>query len=151
VSVRLRGATTASLILELADLDAFVADPADGADVVGGIDEPSWGYRPFVDGRVVVTRTEEGRSIVVSATVRVDDDLVAVTMSTTLPDRGTARRRWRVAQGWTVVVGGRRRTATVGRRDALRSVTSFEPSGAHSLSDRIRVVRTFLRFLRQRS
>ena len=51
--------------------------PGRGADVVGGIDVPAWGYRPFVDGRVVVTRTDEGRSIVVSATVRVGDDLVA--------------------------------------------------------------------------
>ena len=38
---------------------------------------------------------------------------------------------------------------TVGRRDALRVVTSFEPSGAHSLGDRWRVARTFTRFLRQ--
>ena len=94
LSVRLSGAVGASLILELADLDAFVADPGGGADVVGGIDVPAWGYRPFVDGRVVVTPTDEGRSIVVSATVRVGDDLVAVTMSTTLPDRGMGRRRW---------------------------------------------------------
>ena len=26
--------------------------PGGGADVVGGIDVPAWGYRPFVDGRV---------------------------------------------------------------------------------------------------
>ncbi|MET0525003.1 MAG: patatin-like phospholipase family protein [Nocardioides sp.] len=147
LSVRLSGAVGASLILELADLDAFVADPA-GADVIGGIDAPAWGYRPFVDGRVGVTRTDEGRSIVVSATVRVGDDVVPVTMATTLPDRGMGRRRWRVARQWTIVVGDRQGTARVGRRDALRVVTSFEPSGAHSLGDRWRVARTFTRFLR---
>ncbi|MET0325686.1 MAG: patatin-like phospholipase family protein, partial [Ilumatobacteraceae bacterium] len=60
VSVRLRGAVAVSFVLELADLDAFVADPGGGADVVGAVAGPAWGYRPFVDGRVVVTRTDEG-------------------------------------------------------------------------------------------
>ena len=99
------------LILELADLDAFVADPARAPTSSAASTLPAWGYRPFVDGRVVVTRTDEGRSIVVSATVRVGDDVVAVTMATTLPDRGMGRRRWRVARQWTIVVGDRQGTA----------------------------------------
>jgi hypothetical protein len=148
VSVRLRGAVNASLILELADLEAFVVDPAGGADVVGAVDGSPWGYRPFVDGRVTVTPSAEGRSIVVTATIRIDADLVAVTMTTTLPDRGTGRRRWHVARRWTVVVGDRRTVATVGRREALRVITSFEPSGAHSLADRWRAARTFTRLIR---
>ena len=56
-----RNRFVASTIIEVSDLRRFVADPAKGVDVVGGIDSPEWGYRPFVDGSATVTAGDAGR------------------------------------------------------------------------------------------
>ncbi len=95
ISLRMRGSFfsprgdrsrfVASTIIEVSDLQAFVADPAKGVDVVGGIDSPEWGYRPFVGGSATVTAGDAGRMVQLEATIRVDDEDVRIVMSTTLP------------------------------------------------------------------
>jgi hypothetical protein len=50
-----RSRFVASTTIEVSDVQRFVADPAEGVGVVGGIDSPAWGYRPFVDGSATVT------------------------------------------------------------------------------------------------
>jgi NTE family protein len=149
-----RSRFVASTIIEVSDLREFVADPAKGVDLVGGIDSPEWGYRPFVGGSAAVTEVDAGRSVELEATIRVDDEDVRIVMSTTLPKGAGTRARWRAMRTWTITVfaanGGGAGTARLTRLDALRVLYMFEPSGAHTLSDRVRALRMMVGFLRAR-
>jgi hypothetical protein len=142
------GRFVASAIVEVSDLRAFVADPARGVDVVGGIDSSAWGYRPFVRGSATVTTAGAGRTVEIDATVRVGGDDVRLVMSSKLPS-GSFRS---AARSWSVDVGGGGHdtsgTAHLSNGDALRTLYTFEPSGAHTLADRLRAVRTMARFVR---
>ena len=135
-------------------MQRFVADPAEGVGVVGGIDSPAWGYRPFVDGSATVTAGDAGRTVRLEATIRVDDEDVRVVMSTTLPTRSASGSFWRAIRKWSVTVfgadGGGSGTAQLTRLDALRVLYMFEPSGAHTLSDRVRALRMMAGFVRAR-
>ncbi|MGH9133950.1 MAG: patatin-like phospholipase family protein [Ilumatobacteraceae bacterium] len=164
ISLRLRGSVSgpagrrhrlvASTIIEVADLRAFVDRPATGVDAVGGIDSSVWGYRPFVSGSVAVTDGEAGRLVELAATVRVDGEPVQIVISTTVPARSARRWRWRAARDWSIsLVGADGRdsgTARLATRDALRVLYMFEPSGAHTLTDRVRALRMMVGFLRTR-
>ena len=101
-----RSRFVASTIIEMSDLQAFVADPARGVDVVGGIDSPEWGYRPFVSGSATVTAGDAGRLVQLEATIRIDDEDVRIVMSTTLPKGSGSRSRWRAIRTWSVTVFG---------------------------------------------
>lgn len=162
ISLRVRGSLAdgrppfvASVILELSDLRAFVADPTAGVDVVGGFDIAGWGYRPFTGGTATVTAVDGGRLVEIEATIRVDDENVRVVMSAILPNRGASRSRLDAMRTWSVTVfatdGGGSGTAHLTRRDALRVLYMFEPSGAHTLWDRVRAARTMARFIRARA
>jgi len=162
ISLRLRGSIAAShgersrfvasTIIEVSDLRAFVADPAKGVDLVGGIDTPEWGYRPFVDGSATVTEIDAGRRVELEATFRVDGRDLRIVMSTTLPK--APESWWRAHRTWTITVhdanAGGSGTAELTRLDALRVLYMFEPSGAHTLSDRVRALRMMTRFVRDR-
>ena len=162
ISLRVRGSIStphgdrsrfvASTIIEVSDLQAFVDDPAKGVDIVGGIDTPRWGYRPFVGGSATVTAVEAGRLVEIEATIRVDDEDVRIVMSTTLPHPSASRSCWRALRTWSVTVfggsGGGSGAARLTRLDALRVLYMFEPSGAHTLSDRIRALRMMVGFVR---
>lgn len=159
ISVRARGPfganaeqLVASTIIEVSDLSAFLADPASGVGVVGGIDTAAWGYRPFIGGTVTVSAVDAGRLVELDATIRVDDQNVRFVMSTTLPKGGSAIACWRAMQTWSITVfadaGGGSGTARMTRRDAWRALYMFEPSGAHTLWDRVRAVRMMTRFVR---
>ena len=164
ISLRLRGTMStprsdrsrfvASAVIEVSDLQAFVADPAKGVDVVGGIDSPEWGYRPFVGGSATVTAVDAGRMVQIEATIRVDDEDVRIVMSTTLPTRSASGSCWTAARTWSVAVSGAHGVgsgaAQLTRLDALRILYMFEPSGAHTLSDRVRALKTMVGFVRAR-
>jgi hypothetical protein len=144
----------ASTTIEVSDLREFVADPAKGVDVVGAIDSAEWGYRPFARGSAAVTDGDGGRLITLEATFHVDGEDVQVEMSTTLPARSASGWRWRAGRSWSVTVvgpdGRASGTARLTRRDALRIVYLFEPSGAHTLSDRVRALKMMAGFARGR-
>ncbi len=159
ISLRVRGSISggrkrfvASTIIEVSDLGAFVADPARGVEVVGGIESAEWGYRPFVGGSATVTAVDDGRLVELEATIRVDDENVRFVMSTILPNGAGSRSCWRAIRNWSITVfaadGGGSGTAYLSRRDAFRALYMFEPSGAHTLSDRLRAVRMMARFVR---
>jgi hypothetical protein len=159
ISLRVRGSIAGgrerlvvSTIIEVSDLGAFVVEPANGVDVVGAIDSAEWGYRPFVGGSVTVTAVDAGRLIEMEATIRVDDENVRFVMSTTLPNGASWRSCLRAMRTWSITIfaanGGGSGTAHLTRLDALRALYMFEPSGAHTLSDRVRAVRTMARFIR---
>jgi len=164
LSLRLRGSISAtsgsrtrfvaSTTIEISDLGEFVADPAKGVDVVGAIDNAEWGYRPFARGSAAVTDGDGGRLIELDATIHVDGEDVQVVMSTTLPARPASGWRWRAGRNWSVDVvtpdGRGSGTAHLTRRDALRIIYLFEPSGAHTLSDRVRALRLMAGFMRAR-
>ena len=136
----------------MSDLDAFLADPARGVEVVGGIDTAEWGYRPFVGGSLTVTAVDAGRLVELEATIRVDDQNIRFVMSTMLPKGAASMSCWRAIRTWSITVfaadGGGSGTAELTRRDAFRVLYMFEPSGAHTLSDRVRAVRMMARFVR---
>ena len=164
ISLRMRGTIStprgdrsrfvASTIIEVSDLQAFVADPARGVDVVGGIDSPEWGYRPFVGGSATVTagrrgpvgpaRSDHPRRRRRRADRDVDD----------AAQGAVSRSCWRAIRTWSVTVfgadGGGSGTAQLTRLDALRVLYMFEPSGAHTLSDRVRALRMMAGFVRAR-
>ncbi len=159
ISLRMRGTFggarhdfVASMIVEVSDLAAFEADPAMGVAVVGGIETAEWGYRPYVGGTVTVTAVDAGRLVEVDATIRVDGENIRVVMSTTLPSGGSSMSCLRAMRSWSITLfaadGGGSGTAQMARGDGLRALYLFEPSGAHTLSDRVRAVRTMARFLR---
>ena len=164
ISLRVRGSIStpygdrsrfvASTIVEVSDLQAFVADPAKGVGVVGGIDTPKWGYRPFVGGSATVTAVDAGRLVEIEATIRVDDEDVRIVMSTTLPNTSASGSWWCAIRKWSVTVsganGGGSGTAQLTRLDALRVLYMFEPSGAHTLSDRVCALRMMAGFVRAR-
>lgn len=161
ISLRVRGSISggrerfvASTIIEVSDLRAFVADPAKGVDVVGGIHSAEWGYRPFVGGSATVTAVDAGRLVELETTIRVDDENVRFVMSTTLPKGAASRSCWCAMREWSITVlaanGGGSGTAHLTRLDALRALYLFEPSGAHTLSDRVRAARMMARFIRSR-
>jgi NTE family protein len=164
LSVRLRGSISgtsgdrtrfvASTTIEVADLREFVADPAKGVEFVGAIDTTEWGYRPFARGSAAVTDGDAGRLIELDATIHVDGEDVQVVMSTTLPARSAPGGRWRAGRSWSVTFvtpdGRASGTAHLTRRDALRIVYLFEPSGAHTLSDRVRALKMMAGFVRAR-
>ena len=164
ISLRVRGSIStphgdrsrfvASTIVEVSDLQAFVADPAKGVDIVGGIDTPRWGYRPFVGGSATVTAVDAGRLVEIEATIRVDDEDVRIVMSTTLPNTSASGSWWCAIRKWSVTVsganGGGSGTGQLTRLDALRALYMFEPSGAHTLSDRVRALRMMAGFVRSR-
>ena len=159
ISLRMRGSFgnegqpfVASMIVEVSDLKAFLGDPRTGVDVVGGIDTADWGYRPFVGGTATVAPADGGRMLELEATVRVDGENVRLVMSTNLPSAGSARSCLAALQTWSITVfaatGGGSGTAQMSRRDRLRVLYMFEPSGAHTLSDRVRALRMMRRFIR---
>jgi len=159
ISLRARGSfgdggnrLVASTIIEVSDLNAFVANPARGVGVVGGIETPEWGYRPFVGGSVTVTAVDAGRLVELDATIRVEDENVRFAMSTILPKGGSSRSFWRAIRTWSFTVfaanGGGSGTAHLTGLDALRVLYMFEPSGAHTLSDRLRALVMMARFVR---
>ena len=159
ISLRARGSfggggnrLVASTIIEVADLSEFVADPGRGVGVVGGIETSDWGYRPFVGGSVTVTAVDAGRLVELDATIRVDDENARFVMSTILPKGGSSRSCWRAIRTWSFTVfaanGGGSGTAHLTGLDALRVLYMFEPSGAHTLSDRLRALLMMARFVR---
>jgi hypothetical protein len=159
ISLRARGSfggggnrLVASTIIEVSDLRAFLADPERGVGVVGGIDTAEWGYRPFAGGSVTVTTVDAGRLVEREATIRVDRENVRFVMSTILPKGGSSIACWRAIRTWSFTVfaadGGGSGTAHLTRLDALRVLYMFEPSGAHTLWDRMRAVRMMARFVR---
>ncbi len=165
ISLRIRGSLrgagrdrtrfVASFVIELSDLERFVALPEAGVDVVGGIDSVTWGYRPIVRGSAKIAPLADGRQIEIRATIRVDGAPTEITLSTTIPaDRGSSQR-WRTARRWSVrcvtagdVSEGR---ASVAWSDVIRLAFMFEPSGAHTLADRLRALRMMVKFLRRRT
>ncbi len=99
-----------------------------------------------------MTAVDDGRLVELEATIRIDDENVRFVMSTTLPNGAGSRSCWRAMRNWSITVfaadGGGSGTADLSRRDAFRALYMFEPSGAHTLSDRVRAVRMMARFVR---
>ena len=98
-----------------------------------------------------MTPVESGRLVEVDATVRVDGENIRVVMSTTLPEDGSSMARLAAMRSWSITIfaadGGGSGTAQMSRADALRALYLFEPSGAHTLSDRLRALRMMVRFV----
>ncbi|HVE45674.1 MAG TPA: patatin-like phospholipase family protein [Acidimicrobiales bacterium] len=148
-------AVTVSFVVEVTDIGRFAHDPVATASVVGGIDHPRWGYRPFVDATLRVGNDGDGvKRFSVSAAVRVEEDEPVFELGWSLR-RG--RGRWRDASRVSLAVRpsrgapvGEHGSGRIGCRDAIRAVVAFEPSGAHDLRDRARAANLMVGFLRDR-
>ena len=160
LSLRLRGVVDrpqkdvieAGLTIEIDDVHDFVTHNPGTATVVGGITRTHWGYRPVADGTARLAATPSGRRIDLTLRVTIEGEPVTLTFSALATPDGQNGWRWKDARTWKVTVDSPTwaadGVATVSLRDAARLLYLFEPSGVHSLGDRVEVARALWSSLR---
>lgn len=174
LSLRLRGVTgdgrrdltTASLTVEITDLAEFRSHNPGRASVVGSIHRPSWGRVQVCDGALTLTATPRGRQVDLDCRVVVAGEPRTVRLRA---HAGTRRLEWRWSEArfwdWQVAEGHlsldpsadssgefterAERSLHLSTMDLVRLVTTFEPTGAHSLGDRAWALRTALHAVRR--
>lgn len=130
------------LVVEADDLAAFRRDPAAGTPLVGGLDHPDFGYRPFSDGVLRLADGPGGRRLEGSARLRIHGVehrlTVEAELSAGVAGFPSARGlRWALLPTDAGTAGVHASgDAVVSGRQALRALLSFEPSGAHDLASR---------------
>lgn len=147
---------TLVMVAEIRDLNLLTRQPGSPVDVIGGIDQPRWGYRPFVDASVVLDSQDGERRVSVVATVIIDGQERRLEARTSLGKSGQRRLLARLndARRWTVTVHdappeSATAVLTVRRGDALRALLRFEPTGAHTAAGRVSILATTARLVRR--
>jgi len=147
---------TLVMVAEVRDLGLLTRQPGSPVDVIGGIEHPRWGYRPFVDASVVLDSQDGERRVSVVATVNLDGQERRLEARTSLGKAGHGRllARFNDARRWTVTVHdappeSATAVLTVRRRDALQALLRFEPTGAHTATGRLSILATTTRLVRR--
>lgn len=147
---------TLVMVAEIRDLGLLTRQPGSPFDVIGGIDQPRWGYRPFVDASVVLDSRDGERRVSVVATVIIDGQERRLEARTSLGKAGQRRLLPRLndARRWTVTFydappESATAVLTVRRGDALRALLRFEPTGAHTAAARLSILATTVRLVRR--
>jgi NTE family protein len=143
------GATSCTIVLEADDLEALATDGAETMSAVGALRHPQHGYRMFTSATAVLDGTGASRRLRATCRLRLDGRPHTLTVEVPLPAwhwSAARTHRWtlRTEDGHLVDTGEGHMSAA----QARRAVTSFEPSGAHSLGDRGRAVLLAARRLR---
>ena len=139
-----------SLVVEADDLAALVARTRTSTPCVGAFTHPTHGYRLLQRATAQLSGPSGRRHLEVAGALLLADQLHQLRVTVPLPgDRwGLPRTQlWelRDAAGGAVARGCGRATPL----GALRAATSFEPSGAHDLRDRVRALRLARQVVRQ--
>jgi NTE family protein len=143
------GPASCTLVLEADDLRAIADGGATEMRVVGALQHPRYGYRMFSGGSAALTGAGQRRGLSADCRLLLGGRPHTLHVEVPLPvGRWPAARdqRWTVADADGVVDAGAGRMSP---SQVLRSVTSFEPSGAHDVRDRMRAIRLSRRVLRQ--
>ncbi|MHA3703857.1 patatin-like phospholipase family protein [Jatrophihabitans sp. YIM 134969] len=134
-----RGTASTTVVLEADDLAAV----RDGGRFtgVGALRTDADGYRMFSTTGAELVGHGDSRRLSVSARVGAGDDAESLDIETPLPVRHRSKarvQRWtlRGADGGVLDRGG----ATLTTGQVVRTLLSFEPSGAHDLRDRARAL-----------
>ncbi len=138
---------------EVTDLARFTAVPDAEATAVGWLRHPRWGPLPLADGRFSVRPTAAGRRFEATGRLATPDGPFVFRAGIDLAPGGGWPALTRTGLDLSLltpdgqpVADGRLRLSTV---DVFRLALSLEPSGAHDLGDRLRVMRDTVRFLSQ--
>lgn len=129
-----------TLVVEADDLAALRRTPGAEMRAVGTLRHPEQGLRLLGRGTARLAGDGAGRRLEVRADVRLADGVGELAVDVPLPrGRPHAARHhtWRVAEPHGA---GRSGTATMTTGQAVRALASFEPSGAHHLTDRARAL-----------
>lgn len=147
---------TLVLVAEARDLALLTSQPGSPVDMIGGIDHPDWGYRPFVDASVVLDSQDGERRVTAVATVNVGGQECRLKARTSLGTAGQRHllQRFNAARRWTINVydappESATALLTVRRGDALRALLRFEPTGAHTAAGRLSILATTARLVRR--
>ncbi|WP_395657258.1 patatin-like phospholipase family protein [Nocardioides sp.] len=129
-----------TLVVEADDLAALRRTPGAEMRAVGTLRYPEQGLRLLGRGTARLAGDGAGRRLEVRADVRLADGVGELAVDVPLPrGRPHAARHhtWRIAEPHGA---GRSGTATMTTGQAVRALASFEPSGAHHLTDRARAL-----------
>jgi hypothetical protein len=135
-----------TLVVEADSLDGL-ADESRAAGV-GGFRHPKYGYRPFRSASVQLVGSAGERHLAASAmlTLGGDEHRLEIRIPMSAVNWSAARQQhWALtdAAGVTVATGLGRMSPL----QTLRAITSFEPTGAHNLSDRFDAIRRMRRIV----
>ncbi len=136
------GPVTLDLVVEVRDLEAFLADPAAPIPVVGHLDAAP-GRLLLQSGSLRVTDA----GAVYTLALRMSG--APTTLTCTRTGQGSVLGAWHRAGGLDVhdESGNRLGELRMSLRDAAAAVARMEPSGAHDLADRATAVSRLARFL----
>jgi predicted acylesterase/phospholipase RssA len=116
---------------------------------VGGFRHPHAGYRPFRTTIVELVGWDTARFLSATATLTLEGVEHRLHIRIPMPSGNWSAAR---EQHWTLTHAGGTPVATgTGKMSVLqtiRSVTSFEPTGAHTLADRVRAILHLRRIVR---
>ena len=144
------GPASTTVVLEADDLTAVRAGGR--FEAVGALRTDGAGYRMFSNATAEIVGHAADRRLRVSACVGSGRDANSLDIETPLPAGAWARARtqtWVLHDATGAVVD--RGTATMTPRQTIRALTSFEPSGAHDLRDRVRSLRLATQSLHRRA
>jgi NTE family protein len=141
------GQAECTLVVEVDCLEDLVTYQS--ATGVGGFQHPQAGYRPFRKATVELVGWERDRFLSADATLTLDGAEHHLHIRIPMPAGNWSAAR---EQHWTLTTAeGTHLASGTGKMSplqAIRAVTSFEPSGAHNLTDRVRAVRSLRRIVR---
>lgn len=147
---------TLAMVAEVRDLELLACQPGSPVAMIGGLDHPEWGYRPFVDASVVLVDKGGERRLIATATVNVDGQERRLEAWTSLGRAGQGRflQRCNKARQWilrcdTTLPESTSALLHVSRIDALRALLRFEPTGVHTLAGRLSILAKAARLLRR--
>lgn len=154
ITLRASGATDGgrlgyTLVLEADDLAALSRTPDAEMGVVGTLRHPRLGLLLLGGGTARLTGHGADRRLEVRADVRLHDGVGELAVDVPLPrGRPHAARHhgWRITGPHDAPWSGR---ADMTAGQAVRALASFEPSGAHHLSDRARALGLAVRLARR--
>lgn len=143
------GGIAYTIVVEADDLAAVWHAPGTPMQVVGTLRHPEHGLRLLADGTACLVGDGGGRRLEVRAQVRLAGEEHELAVDVPLPVgrvREALRQTWRLSPP-----SGRPRSGTsrMSCGQAVRALTSFEPSGAHNLGDRARAVGAAVRLVRR--
>ena len=103
----------------------------------------------FTEGSAALTGKKDRRCLSADCRLLLDGRPHTLRVDVPLPVGGWSaarEQRWALSDTSGVVDSGRGRMS---RAQAVRAVTSFEPSGAHDMRDRVQAIRLTRRLLRR--
>jgi NTE family protein len=141
------GYAECTLVVEMDSLDDVATYGR--ATGVGAFRHPKAGYRPFRNTTVELLGWDAARMLSATATLTLDGAEHRLHIRIPMPSGNWSAAR---TQHWTLTRAGGTLVATgTGKMSAsqtIRSVTSFEPTGAHTLADRVRAILHLRRIVR---